>query len=222
MPIADGCAAGRYRGRDLMAARNTTAPVEAREQIVLATERLLEDTPLAELNVARILAEAGVARTTFYVYFTSKYGPVAALLERVMNQIYDVMEAFTARSGEEGSGQPVLEKSLAGAVELFRDHRMVLRATVAHWHEVPELRTLWLAIIERFTDAFAAEIDRERAAGHAPPGLPSRELAAALCWGSERCMYVAGLGVDDDLPNEDEAMRALQAFWRGAVYGPGV
>jgi AcrR family transcriptional regulator len=205
-----------------MAARTTPAPVEAREQIVLATVGLLVDNPLAELNVALLLVVAGVACTTFYVYFTSKYGPVAALLERVMNQIYDVMEAFTARSGvEESSGQPVLEKSLAGAVELFRDHRMVLRATVAHWHEVPELRTLWLNIIERFTDAFAAEIDRERAAGHAPPGLPSRELAAALCWGSERCMYVAGLGVDDDLPNEDEAMRALQAFWRGAVYGPG-
>jgi AcrR family transcriptional regulator len=146
---------------------------------------------------------------------------VAALLEGVMSEIYGVMEAFTARTAEEtGSGQPVLEKSLAGAVELFRDNRMLLRACVAHWHEVPELRVLWLNIIERFTDAFAAEIDRERAAGHAPPGLPSRELAAALCWGSERCMYVAGLGVDDDLPNEDEAMRALQAFWRGAVYGP--
>jgi TetR/AcrR family transcriptional regulator, ethionamide resistance regulator len=210
-----------------MVAVNDSAEVrigasDARQQILRATERLLEEIPLAELNVARILAEAGVARTTFYVYFTSKYGPVAALLERVMDEIYQVMEAFTARPADErGSGQPVLEKSLVGAVELFRDHRMVLRATVEHWHEVPELRTLWLNVIERFTDAFAVEIDRERAAGHAPPGLPSRELAAALCWGSERCMYVAGLGVDADLPNEDEAMRALQAFWRGAVYGPG-
>ena len=194
---------------------------DAREQIVVATERLLEATPLAELNVARILTEAGVARTTFYVYFTSKFGPVVVLLERVMNEIFEVMLAFTARpEGEFGSGQPVLEKALEGAVRLFRDHRMVLRATAEHWHNVPELRTIWLNIIERFTDAVADEIDRERAAGHAPTGLPSRELAATLCWGSERCMYVAGLGIDDDLPNEDEAMRSLQAFWRAIVYGP--
>lgn len=204
-----------------MAARMTPPPVEAREQILRATDRLLEHTSLAELNVARILVEAGVARTTFYVYFTSKYSPVVALLERVMNEIFDVMLAFTARSGDDvGSGEPVLEKALEGAVRLFRDHRMVLRATAEHWHAVPELRTIWLNIIERFTDAVAAEIDRERAAGHAPPGLPSRELAATLCWGSERCMYVAGLGVDEDLPNEDEAMRALQTFWRAIVYGP--
>lgn len=194
---------------------------DARQAILQATELLLQHTPLAQLSVASIIAEARVARTTFYVYFTSKYGPVAVLLEGVMNGIYAVMEAFTARPDKEPlSGQPALENSLAGAVELFRDHRMVLRACVAHWHEVPELRTLWLNIVERFTDAFAAEIDRERAAGHAPPGLPSRELAAALCWGSERCMYVAGLGVDADLPDEDGAIRALQQFWRGAVYGP--
>src|SRR5438067_539922 len=81
-------------------------------------------------------------------------------------------------------------------------------ATVEHWHEVPELRTLWLGVIDRFTAAFASEFDRDRAAGHAPPGLPSRELAAALIWGSERTLYIAGLGVTNDLPHEDQALRA--------------
>lgn len=199
---------------------------DTERQIMAATERLLDSTPLAELNVARILTEAGVSRATFYAYFTSKYGPVAALLEQTMDEIYDSVGAFTRRRGNDnggddvnGGGPEALDKGLEGAAELFRDHRMVLRATVEHWHEVPELRTLWLGVIDRFTAAFAAEIDRERAAGHAPSGLPSRELAAALIWASERCLYVAGLGVTDDLPHEDQALRSLQAFWRGAVYG---
>ena len=195
-------------------------PTATERQIMSATERLLETTPLAELNVARILTAAGISRATFYAYFTSKYGPVAALLEETMDQIYDSVGAFTQRStADDGGGPAGLDKGLEGAAQLFRDNRMVLRATVEHWHEVPELRTLWLGVIDRFTAAFAAEIDRERAAGHAPPGLPSRELAAALIWGSERTLYIAGLGVTDDLPHEDRALRALQAFWRGAVYG---
>jgi hypothetical protein len=144
---------------------------------------------------------------------------VAALLEQTMDQIYDSVGAFTRRGADDGDGREGLDKGLEGAARLFRDNRMVLRATVEHWHEVPELRTMWLGVIDRFTAAFAAEIDRERAAGHAPPGLPSRELAAALIWGSERTLYIAGLGVTDDLPHEDQALRALQAFWRGAVYG---
>jgi AcrR family transcriptional regulator len=196
---------------------------DTRGQILAATERLLETTSLSDLNVAAILTESHISRATFYVYFNSKFGPVAALLEHTMDAIYDSVTAFTSRDGDGTNGGPAaLDQGLEGAANLFRDHRMVLRAVVEHWHEVPELRTLWLGVMDRFTEAFAAEIDRERAAGHAPPGLPSRELAASLIWSSERCLYIAGLGVTDDMPHEDRTLLALQTFWRGAVYGtPG-
>lgn len=198
---------------------------DTRHAIVAATERLLDTTSLSDLNVATILTESGISRATFYAYFTSKYGPVVALLEQTMDAIYDSVGAFTARAeanNGDGGGPAALDKGLEGAARLFRDHRMVLRAVVEHWHEVPELRTLWLGVMDRFTEAFAAQIDRERAAGHAPPGLPSRELAASLIWSSERCLYIAGLRVTEDMPHEDRTLLALQTFWRGAVYGdPG-
>ena len=41
-----------------------------------ATERLLADVPLHQLSVEQILAEAGVSRRTFYVYFGSKFAVV--------------------------------------------------------------------------------------------------------------------------------------------------
>ena len=191
---------------------------DTRQAIVEATERLLDTTTLSELNVAAILTESGISRATFYAYFTSKYGPVAALLEQTMDAIYDSVSAFTARH-DDRDGPAALDEGLEGAARLFRDHRTVPRAVVEHWHEVPELRTLWLGVMDRFTEAFAAQIDRERAAGHAPPGLPSRELAGSLIWSSERCLYIAGLGVTPDLPHEDRTLLALQTFWRGAVYG---
>jgi AcrR family transcriptional regulator len=200
---------------------DTATRTDTERLILAATERLLETTPLSELNVARILTESGISRATFYAYFASKYSPVAKLLEQTMDEIYDSVGAFTQRTPGDSAadGRAALDEGLAGAARLFRDHRMLLRATVEHWHEVPELRTLWLGVMDRFTEAFAAEIDRERAAGNAPPGLPGRELAAAMIWGSERVLYVAGLRVTDDLPHEDRALLALQAFWRGAVYG---
>lgn len=191
---------------------------DAERQILLATKRLLESTPLTELSVARILQEAGVSRTTFYFYFSSKYAPVTALLSSVMDQIYEQVSMFTS-GPHPGSGEDALDRGLAGGVRLFRENRMIFRATVEQWHAVPEIGKLWLDVIERFTDAFASEIDRERAAGTAPPGIPSRELAAALIWASERLLYVAGLGVDADLPDEDKALASLQVIWRGAVYG---
>ena len=195
---------------------------DAEQQILAATERLLATTPLTKLSVARIVEEAGVSRTTFYFYFSSKHAPISALLTQVMDEIYGSVSAFTDRGdGDDGIGDgfAALDRGLEGAAQVFRDHRMVLRAVVENWRLVPELRKLWLGIIERFTTAFAAEIDRERARGNAPAGIPSRELAAGLIWGCERVLYVAGLGLDHDIPNEDRALRTLQTMWKATVYG---
>ena len=65
----------------------------------------------------------------------------------------------------------------------------------------------------------AAAIDRDRAAGLAVKGPSSHQLAAMLLWSSDRCLYVASLGIDDDLPGERETVEPLMAIWMGAVYG---
>lgn len=190
----------------------------AEQQILLATERLLETTPLTELSVAQILTEANVSRATFYFYFSSKYGPVTALLAAMVDRIFERVPLFTGGTDTE-VGPELLNKGLAGAAGVFRDHRVILRATVEHWHSVPELRVLWLEIMERFAAAFAEQIDQQRAAGLAPPGPQSRALATALTWSSERLLYMAGLGVLPDLPDEDRTLPVIQSIWQGAIYG---
>jgi hypothetical protein len=94
-----------------------------------------------------------------------------------------------------------------------------MRALSEHWPSDPELRKLWLGIVERFTDALAAEVDRQRKQGFAPAGPNSRELIATLLWTAERCFYVAGLPADRSLNSEERAAEALYAVWRGAIYG---
>jgi hypothetical protein len=44
-------------------------------------------------------------------------------------------------------------------------------------------------------------------------------MGAALIWSSERCLYVAGLGVDEDLPSEQDIIEPLLALWLGTIYG---
>jgi TetR/AcrR family transcriptional regulator, ethionamide resistance regulator len=96
----------------------------------------------------------------------------------------------------------------------------VLQAANHHWHSEPELRNLWLAITERFIAAGAIEIDRERAAGIITSPVPSRTLAATLFWGTERVLYIAGLGVEPTLADEEAAVDALVTMWRGTLYAP--
>lgn len=191
---------------------------DTRTDILAASERLLDREPLHELSVADIIEEAGVSRATFYFYFSSKYAVIAGLLTQIMEDVYGVARPFIERADDE-SPYEALSTGITAAAGLWEAHRPAMRALSEHWPSDPELRELWLGIVERFTDALAAEVDRQRRQGFAPPGPNSRELIATLLWTAERCFYVAGLGADRSLNSEERAAEALYALWHGAIYG---
>jgi AcrR family transcriptional regulator len=191
---------------------------DTEQAIFAATEELLLEVPLQYLSVAQIIERAGVSRATFYFYFSSKYAVVTGLLAQVMDEIYDVMQPFVQRQ-ESTIAEAELRESLTAAAGVWFKHRASLRAVMEHWHAVPELKALWLSVINRFASGLAVSIDRERAAGLAAPGGDSRQLGAALIWATERCFHVAGLGVDEELPSEKEIVEPLLAMWLGTIYG---
>jgi len=204
------------RSGDRPRAHEGTSDTEA--AIFDATERLLADVPLHDLSVAQIIAAAGISRATFYFYFSSKFAVLSGLLAKVTDEIFEMVQPFVRREATVAP-RDALEQSLTAAVKLWATHRPALRAIHEHWNTTAELRELWLGVVERFTEAAAAEIDREREAGLARPGVDSRRLAAVLMWSSERCLYVAGLGSDSNLPDEESTLAPLLGLWSAALYG---
>lgn len=196
-----------------------TDTASAAESIASATASLLAQQPFNDISVAQILTEAKVSRATFYFYFASKFSVLSALLERAMNDIFGTVQPFLARSPED-SPTVALQRSIRAVTQAWHRHRAVLQAANDHWHSEPELRNLWLAITERFIAAGAIEIDRERTAGIITSPVPSRTLAATLFWGTERVLYIAGLGVEPTLADEEAAVDALVTMWRGTLYAP--
>jgi AcrR family transcriptional regulator len=188
--------------------------------VFAATETLLADVPLHDLSVADIISAAGISRATFYFYFSSKFAVVSGLLARVMDEMFDVVQPFVQRE-EDVPPEDALRQSLEAAVGLWASHRPALRAIHEHWNTTEELRSLWTSVVARFTEAIAAEIERERSVGLAASQGDSMAVAAALLWGTERCLYVAGLGVDRHLPDEQGTLEPLMTIWRGALYGGG-
>lgn len=191
----------------------------AAESTLSATARLLARQSFNDISVAQILTEAKISRATFYFYFSSKFSVLSALLEQAMNDIFETVQPFLARSPED-SPTVALQRSIRAVTHAWHRHRAVLQAANHHWHSEPELRKLWLAITERFIAAGAVEIDRERAAGIITSEVPSRTLAATLFWATERVLYIAGLGVEPTLADEEAAVDALVSMWRGTLYGP--
>ena len=191
---------------------------EAEVAIFEATERLLSEHSLQDISVAQIIAEAGLSRATFYFYFGSKYSVAASLLGRITDEIFEFVQPFVNRRSED-SPQEALAQSLLAAIDIWERHRPTLRATLQYWSTNDELGQQWVAGVELFTEAIAGQIERDRRDGLAPPGPEPRQLAATLLWGTQHCLFAAGLGVDDDLPDERGAYEPLLATWSRAIYG---
>jgi TetR/AcrR family transcriptional regulator, ethionamide resistance regulator len=190
---------------------------EAERQIFAATEHLLAKVTARELSVAQILEQAKVSRGTFYHYFSSKWEVIIALATSVMEDIHGWIRLFS--SGGDEPRDEALRRSIEEGARVWAEHRAVLRAIVEHWREVPELRAMWLEVMERYIVEIAEEIERDRETGLAPPGADSRILAGALMWSTANTLYMAGLDEADSLPNEEAVLESLFQLWRGAIFG---
>lgn len=193
---------------------------DAEKSIFRALGRLLEHVPLQDISVGQIITEAQISRATFYFYFSSKFAVVSGLLVVVVDELSPVIAPALQPAPPE-QREAALARRLKAVADVWAQNRAVLRAVVESWHAVPELRAVWIEMLERFTDRLAAEIVRERAARDAPQEPDARQLAALVLWATERVLYVAGLGVDDDIPSESEATELLFSLWASALYGSG-
>src|SRR6201987_2362007 len=118
-----------------------TKTASAADSIFAATARLLARQSFSEISVAQILTEAKVSRATFYFYFASKFSVLSGLLERAMNDIFETVQPFLARSPEDPP-TVALQRSLRAVTQACHRHRPVLQAANHHWHSEPELRSL--------------------------------------------------------------------------------
>jgi len=185
-----------------------------RATLLEATERLLAERALGELAVADILKEAEVSRATFYFYFESKHAILAALLERIVDDLHGATLPYFERG--ETPPEQALRDAHRGLLALWREHAVVMRASLENWQAVPELRDAWGAIIARFTAAAAAQIKRDREASVAQPGPDAARLAGALIAMNERCVYYAVANGD---PDDDAALvDTLTYVWMAAIY----
>ncbi|MEA2472098.1 MAG: TetR/AcrR family transcriptional regulator, ethionamide resistance regulator [Thermoleophilaceae bacterium] len=188
--------------------------------ILDATQRLLGEMHLEELTVAHVLDGAGVSRATFYFYFESKQAVVAALLRRVMGELFETARGWFDHDGDEP--QEALRQALHEVEAAWREHAAITNAAVEGWRSSPELGELWGELVTGFSRAAARRIERDRAAGLAPPGPPARPLAAALVWMDERAYYLATSGGEPALESEARVAETLAEIWLRAVYGVGV
>ncbi|MET8776851.1 TetR/AcrR family transcriptional regulator [Nocardia sp. NPDC004654] len=186
-----------------------------RARLVEVAELVFSRLGYVETRVADIVAEAGVAHGTFYVYFESKEAIFHAV---VLNLISDMRAKVRSRLGAQpGTAVEAIESAVRAYVLAFRDHQRLMLM----WGEVaglnPDIEELRQAEIDLFIDRAEKMIIRLQDNRLAALDIDANYAATALCgMVREFCYQWAKADVDIDA---DAAAATLSTLW---VRGIGV
>lgn len=190
---------------------------DERERAILATaESLFRERAFHQVSVDDLARGAGLSRSTFYFYFTSKEQVILTLLDRlVQEQLREEQNSPVALASDPAG---VWRAVLGGSYDRWSAHRGVFRAAVAARGTSAEVSAVWTGFLEQFVSRTAAAIEAERSRGAAPPGIPPRDLAVYLVRMNEG-MFEA---VADDLEPvvaQHRMIDGLVRVWLSAIYG---
>ncbi|MEV4626515.1 TetR/AcrR family transcriptional regulator [Micromonospora sp. NPDC049523] len=190
------------------------AGVEA--QVLAATERLLADgSTFTELGIQRIAAEAGVARSTFYVHFRDKTDLVVRLAGTMVQTAFDLVRSWRPEQGVAG-----LEDVLLRVIRHYRDRAHVLRAVNEVSAYDPAVQSLWNAELDRFVEFGVGLLTELQVAGRIPADLDPLTVSQVIVWGGYR--VISNQVMTDD-PGRDVAVarELARTQWYGAFVRPG-
>jgi AcrR family transcriptional regulator len=172
------------------------AAVEA--DVLAATERLLADgATFTELGVQRIAAEAGVARSTFYLYFRDK----TELLLRLAATLGDVSFALvTGWSPDAPDALDGLADTLLRVIRFYRDRRHVFAAVLEVSGYDRTIGEFWEAQLRLFIDQGERWLLAEQAAGRTPADLNAATASRVMVWGGIRVIadHITNRPADED------------------------
>jgi AcrR family transcriptional regulator len=153
-------------------------------EVAAAVERLLESGHgYTALGVRRIAEEAGIARSTFYLYFPDKTALLMRVAESATEDLFAVAGAWLT---EAFADRAALQRTLLGVIGQQREHAPLLAALmeVAGYDE--QVAEYWRGRVGSFIEQLRERIESGQRAGTIEAILDPRVTAAWIAWGTER------------------------------------
>ncbi|NMO50080.1 TetR/AcrR family transcriptional regulator [Actinoplanes sp. TBRC 11911] len=205
----------------MTALHRPAASAERRDNIeagvIAATERLLRGgTGFTELTMKQIADEAGLARSTLYLYFREK----SAVLIRMGNRLgIDAYEIVNRWHPGDPSGFDGLAETLFEVIRYYRERAHILVAILEVSAYDRTVREHWNAELDRFLDLSEQWLRAEQKAGHASPDLDTLTTSRLLIYG---CNQTIALHVTTgDSADDHRVAREIAANqWFGGLRRP--
>jgi TetR/AcrR family transcriptional regulator, ethionamide resistance regulator len=190
---------------------------EIRHRLLEVVEQLLDEgETFTEISVERMVSQAGLARSTFYLYFQDK----GDLLVAWFGEITVELEAAATgwwNLGPDATRQE-LRTALEGIVNIYRPHTTLMAAMYDAAAYDPEVRGLVTAMMKRNIAGLRKHIKAGQKAGFVDPDLLPDQTAGWLTWMAERGLHqLVRTASDAEL---DRLIDAYTAIVWNALYAP--
>jgi AcrR family transcriptional regulator len=190
---------------------------EIRGRLLEVVERLLDEgETFTEISVERMVSEAGVSRSTFYVYFADK----GELLQAWFAEITSALESAAREWWALGpsASRADLRDALAHIVKAYRPHTTLMAAVYDAAAYDAGLRQLVSAMMDGNIAGLRKHIRVGQKAGSIDTELPADETARWLTWMAERGLHqLVRTASDSELERLIDAYTSI--VWN-TLYGP--
>jgi AcrR family transcriptional regulator len=161
---------------------------EMRNRLLEVVERLLEQgESYTELSVERLVSEAGMSRSTFYVYFEDKGDLLAAWFGEITQEIEDAARDWQALDA--GLTREDLRAALSRIVKSYKPHTTLMAAVYDAAAYDPGVRELVDGMMNWNVAGLRNHIKAGQKTGFIDPDLLPQQTAAWLQWMAERGLH---------------------------------
>lgn len=179
---------------------------ELRGELLEVIERLIgEGESFSEISVERLVAEVGISRTTFYVYFADKGEILSAWFAGIADELADALSAWWTTDAEPSREE--LRATIGRAVSAYQPHTALMAAAFHAGSYDLSVRELTRAFMDANIVSLRKHIKAGQRAGFVDPDLPGDDVATWLLWMAER-----GLHVILSEGGERQAQRQIDAY----------
>jgi AcrR family transcriptional regulator len=169
---------------------------EIRLKMLSAVEEMLtEGETFTELSVERLVARAGVARSTFYVYFEDKGELLRAWLDDISGELDAIAKRWWSLDAD--AQREDLHEALGAIVATYRPHTALMAAAFDAAAYDLAVRESVMELIGHNSAGLRKHIRTGQRDGFIDPNLPANEVALWLTWMAERGLHQLVRGADD-------------------------
>jgi TetR/AcrR family transcriptional regulator, ethionamide resistance regulator len=161
---------------------------EIRHRLLEVVERLLDDgESFTEISVERMVAQAKLARSTFYLYFQDKGDLLVAWFAEITGRLEDAARGWWNLGPE--ATRDDLRDALGHIVKTYRPHTTLMAAMYDAAAYDPEVRALVTAMMNKNIAGLRAHIRAGQKSGSIDPDLLPDQTARWLTWMAERGLH---------------------------------